>query len=136
MELINSTNLASVLGVSNSTVNAWVAQGKITPVKKDVSYLYFDSKILPFPEVKKMNESSWEKEEKTKPVRTFNSIELFAGAGGLALGLHKAGFNHIMLNEFDHDACETLRKNFNESSVLECDIHGADFTPYKGKIGV
>lgn len=133
-DLINSTNLASVLGVSNSTVNSWVTQGKITPVKKDVSYLYFDSKVLPFPEFKKMNESAWENEEKIKPVRRFNSIELFAGAGGLALGLHEAGFNHVMLNEFDHDACETLRNNFNKSSVFESDIHDIDFTPYKGKI--
>lgn len=133
-DLINSTNLASVLGVSNSTVNSWVTQGKITPVKRDVSYLYFDSKVLPFPELQKMNESSWENEEKIKPVRKFNSIELFAGAGGLALGLHEAGFNHVMLNEFDHDACETLRKNFDKSTVFESDVHDIDFTPYNGKI--
>ena len=31
----------------------------------------------------------------------FNSIELFAGAGGLALGLEKAGLNAVLLNEID-----------------------------------
>ncbi len=133
-QLINSTNLASVLGVSNATVGAWIKAGKIFPEKKDSTYSYFDSKKLPFPELKMMNESAWEKEEKIIPARKYNSIELFAGAGGLALGLHEAGFNQILMNEFDHDAAETLRRNFKNSNVVEGDVHNVDFTPYKGKI--
>ena len=41
----------------------------------------------------------------------FSTIELFAGAGGLALGIEKAGFNTLACLEFDKDACDTLRKN-------------------------
>lgn len=40
-----------------------------------------------------------------------NSIELFAGAGGLALGLHDAGFKPKAIVEFNKDACQTLRAN-------------------------
>lgn len=131
--LINSTNLATVLGVSNATVRKWINCGKISPVKKDNLYSYFDTSFLPFPEFTEMNESSWQKEEQIKPARTYNSIELFAGGGGLALGLHEAGFNQVLLNEFNHDACETLRKNFKNANVVEGDVHEIDFKPYSGK---
>lgn len=39
------------------------------------------------------------------------SVELFAGAGGLAMGMARAGFNHAAVVEWDSDACETFRFN-------------------------
>ena len=50
------------------------------------------------------------------------NIELFAGAGGLALGIEKAGFECIGLIDINHDACETLKKNRPTWNVIEGDI--------------
>ena len=52
----------------------------------------------------------------------FNSIELFAGAGGLALGLEQAGFHHIGLIENDKSAVQTLRFNRPGWNVLHEDV--------------
>ncbi len=39
------------------------------------------------------------------------SVELFAGAGGLAMGCELAGFNHLAVVEWDKWACDTVREN-------------------------
>ena len=38
------------------------------------------------------------------------SIELFTGGGGLALAMHAAGFEHLLVNEAQRQACETIRQ--------------------------
>lgn len=62
-----------------------------------------------------------------------NSIELFAGGGGLALGVEKAGFHHLALNEFNKDACNTLKKNRPDWNVIHGDIQKISWHEYAGK---
>lgn len=62
------------------------------------------------------------------------TIELFAGAGGLALGLEKAGFKHLLLNEIDKNACLTLKTNRPNWNVLNEDINKVSFKEYKDKV--
>ena len=50
------------------------------------------------------------------------NIELFAGAGGLALGLEQAGFDPIRLIEYDPIASQTLQKNRPSWQVITKDI--------------
>jgi DNA (cytosine-5-)-methyltransferase len=50
------------------------------------------------------------------------AIELFAGAGGLALGIEKAGFNTIGLIEIDKNACNTLKFNRPNWNVINENI--------------
>lgn len=62
------------------------------------------------------------KESEIKTARKYTTIELFAGAGGLALGIEKAGFNTLGLIEFDRDASDTLKCNCPEWKVINDDI--------------
>ena len=54
--------------------------------------------------------------------QSFKTIELFAGAGGLALGVEKAGFDTIALIEIDKDAADTLKFNRPNWNVINDDI--------------
>jgi len=65
---------------------------------------------------------------KNKHPTNFTAVELFAGAGGLALGLENAGINCILLNEIDRDAAATLRINRPNWMVKQQDIREVDFT--------
>lgn len=62
------------------------------------------------------------------------SIELFTGAGGLALGTHKAGFEHLVVIERDHNACDTLRLNrardLIDWPIAEADVATFDYASY------
>lgn len=68
------------------------------------------------------NEEEYIDTSKIRPLRKYKSVELFAGAGGLALGLEKAGFSAQGLVEFDRHAAATLRMNRPQWNVIEEDI--------------
>ncbi|MFC4215749.1 DNA cytosine methyltransferase [Pseudophaeobacter arcticus] len=62
------------------------------------------------------------------------SVELCAGAGGQALGLERAGFDHTALVEIDKHCCATLRHNRPNWNVLEEDVRlfKEDASAYRG----
>lgn len=74
------------------------------------------------------------------------SIELFAGAGGLGIGLSRAGFEPQMVVECNRWCCDTLRdnhgilanardqRNYLSWQVFENDIREIDFTPLAGEV--
>lgn len=59
-------------------------------------------------------------------------VEICAGAGGQALGLHLAGFEHLALVEYEAEYCEVLKHNMPEWNVICADVHNFDGTPYRG----
>lgn len=60
------------------------------------------------------------------------SIEICAGAGGQALGLELAGFEHSAAIEIDMNACATLRLNRPNWSVIEADLREVSVKKFKG----
>ena len=119
MTFISINNLAALVGTSNSVVQKW-ANNKKFPMIIDHGISGFDmSDLSSIPEVQAMMESKWDLEKDSTPLRQYNSVELFAGAGGLALGMSLAGFHHVLLNEFDTSACNTLKTNKPNWNVIE-----------------
>ena len=67
------------------------------------------------------------------------TIELFAGGGGLALGLHDAGFDPVAAVERDGDSCDTLRQNWHgrlksDVQIFGSDVRQLDFSEWQDKV--
>jgi DNA (cytosine-5)-methyltransferase 1 len=62
------------------------------------------------------------------------SVDLFAGAGGLSLGLEMAGWDTKVAADFDPQACATYKRNFPHTKVLEGDVRLVDWLPLRGTI--
>ena len=61
-----------------------------------------------------------------------SSIEICAGAGGQALGLEQAGFDHVSLVELDASACQTIRINRTHWQVTQGDLRYYSAEKWKG----
>lgn len=132
---ISADNFANLMGVSKATLQAWETNHVYVPKIAEDGTKYFNLEDLAhIPEIKSMIDTRWDEEMQVIPARDFYSIELFAGGGGLALGMSRAGFKHVLLNEFDHSACETLRHNRPQWNVVEGDVCNVDFSKWKGKV--
>lgn len=136
--LLNIHEVGNLLNVSTNRLLNWIDNNKLSPiVKGDISEIRYSlDQLKIFKEVNNIINSEWEKECSVVPKRKYSTIELFAGAGGLALGFETAGFEHSLLNEIDKSACRTLRSNRTHWNVVEGDISNVDFRDYKGKIDV
>lgn len=64
----------------------------------------------------------------------YTAIEICAGAGGQALGLEQAGFEHVALIEYEKEYCECLKTNRPQWNVQCMDVRAFDGSLYKGKI--
>lgn len=59
-------------------------------------------------------------------------VEICAGAGGQAIGLHMAGFQHVALIEYEEEYCQVLKSNMPHWNVICGDVHDFDGRVYKG----
>lgn len=138
-EYLSLSETAELLGKNKETLRRWDREGKLTAVREPMS----NYRVYRKSDVEDLFADFFQKnfiEENTnnfvEPQKDYNVLELFAGAGGLAVGLEKAGLKCVALNEIDKFACQTLRKNRPNWNVLEGDIKDFDFTEYKNEIDI
>ncbi len=137
-DYISLSEASELIGKSKETLRRWDREGKLSAVREPISNyrLYKKSEVEELfsdfisQDAEKIFSNS------IQPNKEFTVLELFAGAGGLAVGLEKAGLKCVALNEIDKWACQTLRKNRPNWKVLEGDIKSLDFSEYKNKVDV
>lgn len=137
-EYITLDEAAQLIGKSKETLRRWDKEGKLIALREPISnYRVYNRKQVE-ELLQSANLTVVEKEVTNfvKPVKEFTVIELFAGAGGLAIGLEKAGLKCVALNDIDKWACETLRRNRPNWEVLEGDIKNYSFNAYRNKVDV
>jgi len=134
----NIQEVSNMLDISIPRLLIWEKNNRLIPdkINNKGEKLYLKSQLESYDSCSKLFNSKWDEELRIKPLRTYSSIELFAGAGGLALGFEKAGIEAKLLNEIDKSSCETLRLNRPEWNVIEDDVVNIDFNSYKGKIDI
>jgi len=137
-EYYSIAQVADILGTSKETLRRWDKNGKLVPVRNPNNNYreYHKSQLEQFEQAQLLFNSNWEEEFKVTPIREYKVIELFAGAGGLAIGLEKAGLKSILLNDFDKNACLTLKKNRPEWNVIHDDVANIDFKEFHNKVDI
>jgi DNA (cytosine-5)-methyltransferase 1 len=137
-EYLTLSEASDLIGKSKETLSLWDREGKLTAFREPISnYRVYDKA-----EVQTLFADFLVQDIKdttsnfVEPENDYKVLELFAGAGGLAVGLEKAGLNCVALNDIDKWACQTLRKNRPKWKVLEGDIKNFDFSEYHNKIDV
>lgn len=117
------------IGISIDTIRRWDKKGLIRASRDSKN-----ARIFSINELKRIqdrlgknNNKNRYKILKNKTNSCYKAIELFAGAGGTALGMENAGIEHVLLNEFDKHACATLRTNRPDWNVIEGDVRNLTF---------
>ena len=127
---------ADILGTSKRTVESWIKSGKIITVNdKPQEIEYIPEECLKnYDELDFLFNNEWDKFSKTTPSKPYKIIELFAGCGGLALGLEKSGFESVLVNEIDKNASDTLKLNRPHWNVVNDDISNISFKEYENNV--
>jgi DNA (cytosine-5)-methyltransferase 1 len=137
-EYYSIAQAADILGVTKETLRRWDENGTMVAqrVESNNYRVYHKSQLEFFENTQHMFKNAWDVELVAKPNREYKLLELFAGAGGLAIGMERAGFESVLLNELDKHACNTLRKNRPDWNVVEGDISKISFTQYRDQIDI
>lgn len=105
---LNQTSFAKIINATQAQVSDWLS-GKSKPNYENLRSIVINFSI----DANKLLNINTQKD-------IFTNVELFAGAGGLALGLEQAGFDNLLSIDFDRDSCNTLKTNRPDWNVI-CD---------------
>ncbi len=137
-EYYSIAQVADMLGVTKETLRRWDDNGTMVAQRDESNNyrVYHKSQLEFFETTQHIFNNFWDVELTSTPNRPYKLLELFAGAGGLAIGMERAGFHSVLLNEIDKHACNTLRTNRPDWNVVEGDITKIDFSEFHNQIDI
>ena len=137
-EYLTLSEASELIGKSKETLRRWDREGKLSAVREPISNyrVYRKAEVQTLFSDFICQDTNESVSNFVEPEKEYKVLELFAGTGGLAIGMEKAGLKCIALNEIDKWACQTLRKNRPTWKVLEGDIKEFGFSEYYNKVDV
>jgi DNA (cytosine-5)-methyltransferase 1 len=135
--LLSISKAAEQLNIHPDSIRRWEKKGLIKAFRDENNH-----RVFSLVEIQRIQAQSMKAPSKAsfKVLKSKNrrlkasSVELFAGAGGLALGFENAGIHHKLLVEIDAHASSTLRKNRPDWCVIQDDVRKIDFADYSADI--
>jgi DNA (cytosine-5)-methyltransferase 1 len=126
---------AELLKVSPDTIRRWHKKGLIKAIVGSRGERLFSKD-----EISRVNKKSSNSDKPWKVLSTqrsnLTSIELFCGAGGLALGMHNAGIKSRLLVDFDKNSIRTLQQNRPEWKSECASVLDIQLNEYEDKIDI
>lgn len=134
-DILNITHASQYLNVSVDTIRRWEKKGLVKGQRSPRGHRLFSLAELERLKIKLSGGAS----NNYRILKSENSsnhcvVELFAGAGGLALGMENAGLKSALLVEIDPHAVATLRVNRPLWNVIGGDVRHVDFKRHKAEI--
>ena len=142
MNLLNTTaallsvaQVAHELGLHPDTIRRWEKKGLIKSHRDSHNHRVFSVDEVNRVHLQQQNQHEQSFQVLHAPTESsYQSIELFAGAGGLALGFENAGLHHSLLVEIDKYAVMTLKHNRPDWPVVHADVRTIDFSDYQADV--
>ncbi len=129
------SHASEYLGVSLDTIRRWEKKGLVKTKRSETGHRLFSVSELERLKHKLSGGTGKLFSVLQAPQATkFKVVELFAGAGGLALGMENAGLKAKLLVEIDKNAVATLRQNRPDWPVVGDDIANIDFTGIQAEV--
>ncbi|MFZ3373912.1 MAG: DNA (cytosine-5-)-methyltransferase [Desulfitobacteriaceae bacterium] len=143
---LTQTQLAETLGITKNQLSVMLSE-KFNPIKSNVMNLCEKLDIQPLDIISSEKKEGFQisidfanytvkkKDAKKRQLASkIEVLELFAGAGGLALGLEQGGLTNICSVEIDKHASETLKINRPHWNVINDDVRNVDFKAYRPQV--
>jgi len=135
VDLVPVHEAAIRLKVSSDTIRRWEKKGLIKAVKGA-----HGERLFSHEEISRVNSKSSSSDAPWRVLSAsqsnLKSIELFCGAGGLALGMHNAGIKSQLLVDNDKDSIKTLQQNRPNWNSMCASVLDIDLLEYRGNIDI